>query len=329
MDVAKLANVSISTVSRVLNQTAPVADSTVRRVEEAIDILGFQPDPAARSLAGSKTRTLGILLPGLTNPFFSLLMSGVEQSVRDADFDLLIYLTSIARLQGGRHLLPLNEHNTNGLLIYTDALTSKEIKRLYDQDFPMTILFETVPDNLTIPTVTIDNIRGARLAVDHLIEDAGRRRIAFLRELLGNTDSAEREIGYRQSLEDHGIEVDEALIVEGDYGNESCQPVIQQWLEQPDSIDAIFADCDRLAVQVVENLHQANVNIPQQVSVVGFDDVTMTKHMNPPLTTVRSPIAEAGRRAIELLVQQIETGKTESCHLSTELVVRDSSVVKK
>lgn len=324
-DVAKLANVSISTVSRVLNKTAPVAQSTVERVEDAITKLNFQPHPVARSLAGGKSQTLGILLPELSNPFFSLLTTGVEQGVRQAGFDLLIHLTNSVRQQRGKPIYPLNEHTVDGLIIYTRNLPSSEIERLYALDCPMVLLFRSEPQGMSIPTVTLDNVSGAKAGVTHLIRQSGCRRIAFLRELLDNEDSQQRETGYRQALEEHGIGADELLVQAFDRTHESCDPIIQAWLELPEPVDAIFADCDTLAIRVVEYLNKSSVKIPEDVAVVGFDDIMMARHLNPPLSTVRSPIVTAGERAVELLVQKIKNDAVGHAHLPVEFVVRHST----
>lgn len=324
-DVANLAGVSISTVSRVVNKTAPVADETVRRVQQAIESLGFQPHPVARSLAGGKTHTLGILVPELTNPFFSLLMHGVEQGMKGTGFDLLVHLTRSARSQNGRTVYPLGEHNTDGLLIFTSNMANAEMKRLHEQGFPLVSLFRTAANGDQLPAVTVDNLSGARAAVDHLIEGCNRQRIALIRGLPNNTDSEERELGYRQSLEAHNIPFDPALVARGDFTAEHCEPLIRQWLAEGVSFDAIFADNDILAHRLMTALHKAGIKIPQDVSLVGFDDLPLAQQISPALTTVHSPIVEAGRRGVALLIETIREGMADSVILPTKLIVRSST----
>ena len=324
-DVARLAGVSISTVSRVINQTAPVADETVETVRRAIEMLGFQPHPGARRLAGGKTQTLGLLLPDLTNPFFSQLLRGIEGSVRESGFDLLVHFLNLRAYPNHQQRpRPLSEHNTDGLIIFTDNMANVEIIRLHRQGFPMVLLFRSAPDGLPIPTVNIDNAKGTQAAIDHLIERCGRRRIAFLQGLPGNEDSHWREMSYRQSLAAHGLIFDPRLVARGDYTEASAMQAVQQWLAADLTFDAVFTGDDFAAIGVISALNKAGIDVPGQVSVVGFDDVDVARHFNPPLTTVRSPIDEAGRWAAELLMQLIRTGAAESIMLPTELVVRKS-----
>lgn len=326
-DVARLAGVSIATVSRVINSTAPVAGETSERVERAIQMLGFQPHPVARSLAGGKTHTLGILVPDLTNPFFSLLMRGIEQGVRNHGFDLLVHLTGSARSQNGRRVHPLGEHNTDGLLVFTNDIEDSEIRRLHKQGFPLVLLYRSAPTGIAVPTVTIDNATGTRQAIEHLILQCGRRKIAFIQGLPNNEDSYQRGLSFRQTLAANGLAFDPKITAHDDFNQVSCGPVIEQWLQEGREFDAIFADNDVLAVDVVQTLRKNGIKIPEQVAVIGFDDLPICEHLTPPLTTVRSPIVDAGRHGTELLVKLIETGSAESIILPTQLVTRQSSCI--
>lgn len=324
-DVAKLAGVSIATVSRVINSTATVTSTTAERVQRAIDALNFQPHPVARSLAGGKTHTIGMLVPDLTNPFFSLLMRGVEESVRNYDYDLLVHLTSSARLQNGRRVHALGEHNTDGLLIFTDNIEETEIDRLHSQEFPLVLLFRTAPQQANIPTITIDNATGTCEAIEHLIRVCGRRRIAFMQGLVDNEDSLAREQYYRKTLAANNIPFDPQLIARGDFNNEGCAPVINFWLQQGIVFDAIFADSDMLAVDIITVLREAGIRVPEQVAVIGFDNLPITEHIVPTLTTVYSPIVDAGRLGAERLIEVIQTGTAQSVILPTRLIIRQST----
>jgi DNA-binding LacI/PurR family transcriptional regulator len=177
---------------------------------------------------------------------------------------------------------------------------------------------------LTIPTVTIDNIGGTHTAMEHLIVRCGRRQIAFLQGLPGNEDSDWREMAYRQALATHGLTFDPTLVARGDYTEAGAVRAIEQWLTVGTTFDALFTGDDFAAMGAILALRKAGIDVPQQVSVVGFDDVDVARHFNPPLTTVRSPIEEAGHWAAELLIQLIRTGVAESVVLPTELVVRQS-----
>ncbi len=208
-DVARRAGVSIATVSRVLNGTTPVIDETAERVRRAIEELQYKPRAAARILASRRTDTLGLLLPEIGGAFFSPLLRGIEAEAQAASFDLLIHATShIPHASKPVPYRPLAEHNTDGLIVFTQSLDSDELARLFRINFPVVLIYQTPPPSLDIPTVIVENKSGARRLVDHLIEVHDCRRIAFLRGPEGNEDSEQRELGYRQGLKSHGIPFD-------------------------------------------------------------------------------------------------------------------------
>lgn len=323
-DVAQLAGVSIATVSRVLNKSAPVNDTTVAKVRRAIETLGFQPHAAARTLAGGKTATLGLLVPILSNPFFSSLIQGIELAARTHGYHLLIYSTNLDLPQQSRHARPLDEHNTDGLLVFTDNLDETEIAQLYQQRFPLVLLMRSAPQGLPLATVTIDNGVGTRTALQHLIRTCRRQRIGFLRGPAGNEDSLERELMYRQVLTEEHIEIDPHLITQGDFSESVSYQAVKRWLAQGVRFDALFPGDDLAALGAIAALREANLSVPEDVSVIGFDDMALALHVQPPLTTVHVPIEEVGKAGVDLLVQQIQTGVVASVRLPTRLIVRQS-----
>lgn len=322
-DVAQLAGVSIATVSRVMNETAPVANGTMEKVRQAMKMLGYTPQVAARTLAGRKTETVGLLLPEIGGAFFAPMLRGIEAGLQASGFALLIYSTT-QDPDKDQHR-PLGEHNTDGLLVFTNRLSKAEITRLHQQDFPLVLLHRAPPPGLDIPCVTFENKAGARRLIDHLIEVHGCRRIGFLTGPAGNEDSAWRELGYREALEAHGIAFDPALVAEGGFDDVLVQSAVRQWLVDGVEFDAIFAGDDEAASGAIIALNRAGKRVPEDVAVVGFDDVAFAAHLLPPLTTVAAPIELAGRVAAEQLVSLIQTGEARSFTLlPTELIVRQS-----
>lgn len=194
-DVAQRASVSIATVSRVLNASAPVSAETASRVRAAIAELHYTPRAAARGLASRCTRTIGLLLPEISGRFFPPLLRGIEAGAREHGYGLLIHSTQDGTGPADPPHRPLGEHNTDGLLVFTDSLTDVELARLYRIGFPVVLLYRSPPDGLPVPSVAFENRAGARALVDHLIEVHGRRRIAFLRGPAGHKDSSWREAG--------------------------------------------------------------------------------------------------------------------------------------
>jgi LacI family transcriptional regulator len=322
-DVARRAGVSIATVSRVLNQTATVAPATAERVRASVAELNYTPHTAARALAGKKTNTVGLILPAISGAFFPPMLRGVERSVRENGFDLLIYSTQPRRGEPIHH--PLGEHNTDGLIIFTNCLDDSELSRLNDLSFPMILLHRTTPAGMAIPSVVFENKAGARRLVEHLITVHGRHQIAFLRGPANNEDSYWREEGYGEALDAHDIAYDPARVAVANFDEADAQTAVNRWLVDGLPIDAIFAGDDDAALGALNALRQAGKRVPQDVAVVGFDDVPFARHTVPPLTTVYAPIEEAGYTAAAHLIECIRSTPVEPfTMLPTALVVRQS-----
>jgi len=323
-DVAQQAGVSIATVSRVLNGTAPVDTRTAERVRAAITALKYVPHSAARMLASRRTETLGLLLPQISGTFFEPMLRGIEAGARQAGYDLLVHTTRSPRPENSSWR-PLAEYNTDGLLVFTGSLDAQELGRLHTLGFPVVLLHQSPPPGIDIPLVTIENRSGARRIVEHLIEVHGRRRIAFLKGPMGQEDSHLRELGYRDALKNHNLMLDLGLVREGNFQRETAQRAVEQMLAARTDFDAVFAGDDDSAAGVLAALRKADRHVPEQVSVAGFDDQFFAGTLVPPLTTVRAPIERVGEEAVRELIriilgQSVPTRLT----LPTELVLRES-----
>jgi DNA-binding LacI/PurR family transcriptional regulator len=323
-DVAKRAGVSIATVSRVLNGNTPVVQSTAERVQAAIKELNFVPRSAARVLASRRTNTIGLLLPEIGGWFFPSMLRGIESAARQAGFDLLIHTVDVEYpLKTSRRALGM--HNTDGLIVFTNSVGNEELAYLEQSGFPIVLLHQTPPKGLNIPVITIENKDGAQKLVDHLIEVHGCRRIAFLRGPEGHEDSKWRERGYRESLAMHDIPFDEGLVARGGFDEEEATVAVSQWLKDGIEFEAIFSGDDDAALGVFTALQRAGRRIPDDVAVVGFDDVPLARFMSPQLTTVRAPTELTGMDAVKQLVHLIRGETAESITLlPTELVIRNS-----
>ena len=323
-EVAKRAGVSIATVSRVINGNTPVVPSTAERVHMAIKELNFVPRTAARVLASRRTNTIGLLLPEIGGWFFPSILRGIESAARKAGYDLLIHTVDVDYpLKTSRRALGM--HNTDGLIVFTNSVKDEELSYLHENNFPIVLLHQTPPENLNIPVITVENKNGAQKLVDHLIEIHGCGRIAFLQGTEGHEDSEWRERGYRESLESHGIAFDETLVATGGFDELEAAAAVSQWLLDGLEFDAIFAGDDDAALGVFTALQHAGRIIPDEVAVVGFDDVPLARYMSPPLTTVRAPTEQTGMDAVKQLVHLIRGEPAESITLlPTELIIRNS-----
>ncbi|MBL8063187.1 MAG: LacI family DNA-binding transcriptional regulator [Anaerolineales bacterium] len=321
-DVASRAQVSIATVSRVLNGNVPVQADKAQRVQLAMQELRFVPRSAARVLASRKTNTIGLVFSEIQGAFFPHLLKGIEAQLRADGYELLIYSTDSLHPKARK---PIGEHNTDGLLVFTSSLEREEIERLYSISFPLVLLHESPLQGLNIPVITIENKDGAVALVSHLIEWHNRRRIVFLRGPDGHEDSQWRERGYREALESHGIPFDEKLISRGNFDEETAFQAMQKIMADDIPFDAVFAGDDDAAIGVYRALKMAKRLIPDDVAVVGFDDVQFSRYISPALTTVRAPIEEVGREAVNQLISLISGKQAQALTLMrTELVIRES-----
>lgn len=322
-DVARLAGVSIATVSRVLNESALVTPQTAQAVHNAIAELNYIPHQAARALAGQRTQTIGLILPEISGAFFQPLLRGVEAEAQEVNYNLLIQTTAARQQTRGARLV--GEHNTDGLIVFTDSLDEEELKRLFRVDFPLILLHQSPPDGTTIPVISVENKSGAYKLIDHLIQAHGRRRIAYLRGPQTHEDSFWREQGYLEALYAHAISYDPDLVGFGNFDENQAYRTVRQWLSDGLEFDAIFTGDDDAATGVLDALQEAGRRIPQEVAVAGFDDVPIARYLTPPLTTVRAPIEELGRRAVQQLICQMRDECVDPLILlPTELVIRQS-----
>ena len=320
-DVAEKARVSIATVSRVLNGTTPVKAEKADRVRLAMEELQFVPRHAARVLASRRTNTIGLLLPEISGAFFPPMLKGIEAGAHEAGYGLLIHSTK----QEGPSRRPLGEHNTDGLLIFTDSLDHRELHRLYNMNFPIVLLHQTPPDSLNIPVIAVENKDGAAILVNHLIDVHGRRRIVFLRGPAGHEDSVWRERGYREALEAHNIIFYPELIASGGFDEEEAFATVQQMVLDGIEFDAIFAGDDDSAIGAMRALKLSGRLVPEDVAVVGFDDVPFARYISPALTTMRAPIEAIGREAVCQLTRLMSGERAEALTLMrTKLVIRES-----
>ena len=324
-DVASLAGVSIATVSRVLNGTTHVSDATTTKVRNAIATLNYYPRSAARVLASQKTNTIGLVLPEISGFYFSPLLRGIEEGIRGFEYDLLVHSAVFRQDGGGLLPIKLGEHNTDGLLIFAASSSNQEITRLYNLGFPMVLLHQTPPDGFAIPCVTMENKAGAFKLVNHLIECHGFQNIGFLAGPGEHEDLYWREIGYRESLASHGLSLDPDLISFGGFNAENARSSVEQWMNSGLKVDAIFAGDDDAATGAITAIRQAGKRVPEDIAVVGFDDIYISQYFSPPLTTIRAPIEKAGYTAAQQLIRLIHQESVEPLVLlPTSLIVRQS-----
>lgn len=324
-DVARKVGVSVATISRYLNRSAPVSDDVAVRIEQVVTEMQYVPHPTARNLATRKMRSVGILLSTMMNEYVAPLLAGAESVARREGYNLLV---ATYRGEGRDELpAPIGPHNTQGLLVFADALTDKELARLHEKHFPMILIHRTSPAGISIPSVTIENKAAVRSLVGHLIEKHNCQRLLYLRGPEVQDDAHWREIGFKEALSGHNIPFDPALVIQGEFDREVAYSNLKAYLDDArhPTFDAIVAGDDDSAIGALNALSERGLRVPQDVPVVGFDDMSISAFLRPALTTVNAPTQMVGQTAAQMLCDYMANRPVEDVVLlPTELVIRHS-----
>jgi LacI family transcriptional regulator, galactose operon repressor len=324
-DVARLAGVSTATVSRALNGTGQIAPATRATIEAAVEQLGYRPNTIARSLVTKSTQTIALLLPDITNPFYAALVSGIQQTALAQGWTMLLCTTESDAEREELYLRVLRAKQVDGALVDGLVLPPDRIARFVEDGFPIVCLDRDI-DSRSIPLVQVDNRLGGRIATRHLV-DLGHTRIAHVTGAgeLGISD--ERLAGYRDAITEAGLPVDFQLVEEGRFTDDGGHDAARRLLERQPDLTAIFAANDLSALGVMNAVAEAGRRVPDDVSVVGFDDLHLSAYTSPPLTTIRQPAVEIATLATEILIGLTRGQQAERMRhlLEPELVVRASS----
>jgi len=323
-DVAREARVSVATVSRVFNDSGPVSAAARQRILDVAARLRYAPHGAARSLITSKTSTLGALLPDLYGEFFSEVIRGMDQAAQRRGYHLLVSSSHDAKAEIEAALRAMRGR-VDGLIVMSPHLDAPTLVANVPAALPVVLLNCAVRGE-GYDALTIENQRGAYRMARHLLS-LGHRSIAMIRGAAGNYDAAERLKGYRKALREAGIEPRPEWEMPGDFTETSGFRAIAQLLALEERPTAVFAANDAMAIGALSALREAGVHVPEEIAVVGFDDIPLARYMSPPLSSVRVPIAELGTRAVEMLLRAIDEKnehKRRRQRLETTLVVRRS-----
>jgi LacI family transcriptional regulator len=325
VDVARASGVSCSTVSRVLSGYEFVRETTRDRVMEAVQNLGYVANLQARSLAGGHSRIIGLLVPNLDNSYVGTIARGIDQELQRANYDLMLYTTHRHPDKESLYVSAIANGLTEGLLLITPLILTTYLDVLREQNFPY-VLIDQVDASEDSSVVEATNWQGAYEATRYLIQ-LGHTRIAFIKGRLAIRSAVDRLRGYKAALADCDIPVREELIIEGDFlqqtGYETTKRLLQS-VEPPPT--AIFASNDLSAFGAMDAVREWGLRIPDDISIIGFDDIPQASLVYPKLTTVRQPLEEMGKVAVQMLLEQIEdqSRPPQRVALATQLVIRDS-----
>ncbi|MGV9554909.1 LacI family DNA-binding transcriptional regulator [Streptomyces sp. NPDC003401] len=334
-EVAARAGVGRGTVSRVINGSPRVSDATRAAVEAAVAELGYVPNTAARALAANRTNAIALVVPEpetrfFAEPYFSDILRGVGAELADTEMQLLLIFAGSDR-ERQRLAQYLAAHRVDGVLLVSVHADDPLPDLIAQLEIPAVISGPRSAAE-TLPSVDSDNYGGARSAVEHLLA-RGCRRIGHITGRLDVYGAQRRVDGYRDALLDAGHEVDELLIVQGDFTEEGGQRAMRELLTRTPALDAVFAGSDVMAAGARQALREAGRRIPDDVALIGYDDSAIARHMDPPLTSVRQPIEEMGRRMLGLLLTEIADDRPAVSRglerrqvvLAAELMVRASA----
>lgn len=320
--VARLAGVSPSTVSRILNGTAAVHEEKTKAVNDAIAKLGFVPNPMARGLASGRTRSIGVITQAIDSPYYGVTLRGIEDELNPTGYSPLYVSGHWNAKTETRCMEMLLSRRVDGIIVLTGRIPDIVLKNCAKK-VPVVVTGRVLKAPRLV-SLTFDNVEGGRLATQHLIE-LGHRSIACISGNMKHPDAIERLEGYRRALEAAGIAYDPNLVVQGDFSEESGMAAAEQLVTSKRRYTAVFASNDQMALGAALGLHQSGLRVPQDVSLVGFDDLPVAVYAFPPLTTVHVSAYELGQIAAKTMVELIDGLAPQAVLPAPRLVQRESS----
>jgi LacI family transcriptional regulator len=325
-DVAKMAGASISTVSRVINKKGGVSRELEARIVNAIEKLSFRPNTVAQALKAKSTKSLGLIIPSIENPVFPPLVKVIEDTAGKYGFSTILCNSDGILEEEARYLELLAEKQVDGIILNAIGDYHERFEAIRKSGTPMIILGRHI-EGFQSTCVTIDNRLGAYQATQHLLA-SGMRKIAFLYGYLEAISAInDRFEGYRQALQDSGTDFDDGLVAHGDRSFVGGAVATEELMRRGMPFDAVFASNDVMALGCIEKLLDSGVRVPEDVSVMGYDDIPIAGIFRPHLSTVRSPVQIFGKEAVKTILRIIYSKKDlyNEVEFKPELVIRQST----
>jgi len=325
-DIAKTAAVSNSTVSRALRNSPLVNAETGEMIRRIAEREGYRPSAAARSLVTRRTNTVGVVVTNISDPFVAGVVSGIEDAAEERGFSVFLANSNAEPEREKRVVRSFEERRVDGIIVTSSRVGALHIPMLSRMEVPIVLLNNQHPSEAA-HSVMIDNESGSFAAASHLV-DLGHKRIGYVGDRYGHQSDTERLAGYRRALESAGFEFDSDLVQNGDGKPEGAREAFARLLALADAPTAVFCYNDMSALGVMHEARAAGLCVPEDLSLVGFDDLYISQYLNPPLTTVRQPMAAMGRLAMETLLRLLEKEEksTQILKVPGELIVRESTM---
>ncbi|MCL2398156.1 MAG: LacI family transcriptional regulator [Defluviitaleaceae bacterium] len=322
-DVADMAGVTVTTVSRMLNNKVNVSDPTKQKIYKAMETLDYIPNEVARSLLTKKSNVIGLIVPSAVNFFFAAVIQYIEEYISAHQYKLLLCISDLNKEKESEYFTMLRASRVDGVIVTS---RTRDIDKLINFKAPIVTIERTLSDD--IPSISSDNYAGGSLAADHLLK-AGCRNLVYIG---GSPDldveANKRLAGFSETL--HKNNIKETVVIhtsERDFINLSYSEVIENLFQEYSEADGIFASNDVIAAQILQYCYKERIDVPRQIKVVGYDDAGLSALCSPPLTTIRQPIMEMCKCAVENIIQLIEGGTVPSKVIfPVQLIERGSSL---
>ncbi|OPJ57027.1 LacI family DNA-binding transcriptional regulator [Alkalithermobacter paradoxus] len=327
-DIARLAGVSTATVSKIINNkddsiSKDTRDKVIRIMKES----NYVPNTIARSLVTKKTKTIGLVIPDIANPFFPELARGAEDKANKEGYNLIICNTDDDTAKEDRYVSMLVEKMVDGIIFTASSERTSDFISLRNTKIPIILVDRDIDLEGINGKITVDNFIGAYEGTRHLIEQ-GHKDVIFIAGSLKSKTSIDRLNGYKKALQDYSIEFKEENVIEGSYKTEWGYEAVSNLLNKKQNFTALFCANDLIAIGAIKALKENDIKTPQEVAVLGFDDIYISKLVDPQLSTVRQPIYEMGYKSVEILIDILKnkSSKEKDVVLIPELIIRDSTV---
>lgn len=327
-DIANETEFDVSTVSRVLNGYADkhgISESTRSLIIKVADDLGYRPNKLARGLRLQETKTIGIILPDISNPFFATITRSTQETLNEHGYSLIVNNSSGDVESEKEYINLMYSWDVDGLIIIPAGSEGQHIRQIYQEEKPF-VFVDRYIDGLDVPAVTLNNYKGALDATNHLIEK-GHQRIALVQGLEGTSTNRERVAGYKDALSQNDIEFDESLVVGEAFDKASGYSASSQLLDMDQMPTAILALSDMITIGVLRAISERGLSIPEDISIVSFDDMQFAPFMESPLTTVSQPTERMGVRGAQLVLSILngeEKKEEKSTVFDPRLTIRES-----
>ncbi|AHV95997.1 LacI family DNA-binding transcriptional regulator [Paenibacillus sabinae] len=324
-DVARKANVSIATVSRVLNNLPGYSDKTKQKVFQAIEEIGYQPNAIARGLINKRTHTIGVMFPSVSSAFSSDVLQGIEASAHDHNYSVVVCNTDSDGKRTMKYLQVLREKQIDGLIFSSEVLKKEYYAVLERMNIPV-VLISSESRFVKVPYVKVDDYQAAFDAVEYLIRK-GHRKIAMIGGTKNDTIAGiPRVEGYKKALEEHGLPFKPGYLAYGDFGFLSGCHAMETLLKTAPDCTALFAASDEMAIGAMTAAAKHGLKIPDDLSVMGYDDLRLAQMVVPPLTTISQPLCEIGKIACEKLIYMIDTQENVNSRIVTHSIIERQTV---